>query len=312
MSNPYTAPTLTGYNASDTQDSQVTTYEWALHKTEIGDPIKTYLDDIKSAISTGFGKTLFASVTVKTDDYTILESDRGALLVMTGVDKTFTLPAADTVGPNFVVTILNQVVDTASSGSSEVTIANPTSQTINDESSLKLYNFNEWGILHTDGSQWYLINDKPGPQTKVTTTSFAHTDPLSTNLVAIPELSGFTFRENRRYLVEGYLICTTGGVAPHWYFFDTGTGAADDPDFGQMLSDGSGNSAIRCSRDTNLDPNITYAGNVISVFTMLGRTTGADATDGALQFRNEFADSSPPTIQKGSYVRVTELNQGYD
>lgn len=60
--NPYTPPTLSGFNANPPSDdgSQVSTNEiaWSKHLDKIGTPLKNFAEAIDSAVSSAFGETI--------------------------------------------------------------------------------------------------------------------------------------------------------------------------------------------------------------------------------------------------------------
>ena len=60
MSNQYTEPSISGYNATPPTDDGSNTaaneITWAKHKDKLGDPLKNYSDAINSAITTAFSK----------------------------------------------------------------------------------------------------------------------------------------------------------------------------------------------------------------------------------------------------------------
>lgn len=308
MSNPYSAPTLSGYNASSTPDTDTVAYSWALHKNEIGDPIKTYLDSLKSAISTAFESAAFSAVSTKTDNYTILSTDQGALIVFSGTaNKTFTLPAAS-VGANFMVSVLNL-------SSFKLTIDGATSETINGSTTLVLGGYGNHAILVSDGSSWRtaLATDKMAPEIKFVTSNQAHSSPLSTTYEDITELSGFVCRRNKVY-EAAYCIAYSFGVAElniTAQFNTVGNNpaagiiiAADELSagyingsgpFGTLAAPGLGDSAAN-------NEAIAYAKGSVR----LGTTGGADGTFD-LQFRNTFADSEAPVILAGSWCYVREI-----
>lgn len=63
--NPYTAPTIAGYNASPPPDDGSTTsanqVEWAKHKEKLGDPIKTLAEADVSATSSAFSQLVLTT-----------------------------------------------------------------------------------------------------------------------------------------------------------------------------------------------------------------------------------------------------------
>ena len=60
--NPYTSQSISNYNASPPPDDGTTTsanqLSWAKHKTKLADPIKTLAENVNSAVSAAFAKTI--------------------------------------------------------------------------------------------------------------------------------------------------------------------------------------------------------------------------------------------------------------
>lgn len=151
MSNPYSAPSISGYNSSPPPDDGTQTeanrLNWSKHIDKIGDPIKNWVDSINSAISTAFGKRYGNSTATHSTAYTVTTSDEGKLLRVSGT-TTVTLPAAATATDGFVVIIKN--VD-----SNTVTIDGDGSETIDGATTLDLA-AQESVVLVCDGSNWHV------------------------------------------------------------------------------------------------------------------------------------------------------------
>lgn len=310
MSNPYSAPSLgAAYDGSSTPDTDTVTYSWALHKNEIGDPLKTYMDSMKSAITTAFGLQAFNNVSSKSDNYTVLSTDQGALLVQTGQGKTFTLPSAASVGPNFIVAFLFQGGDTC-------TIDGATSETIDGATTLVMRSYNEWAILFTDGSSWYAVNSGRGPrQTAVLASDFTHSTPLTTDYETV---TGFTanLQDDHTYRFRCFLEIDSGGVADARFRLSVNNvsgitvvsslGVAEalssstSPDFTDKVTAHSTPYQIPAATATSCQ---AYFEAIYRIATV----TGTPTFD--LDCSNSVGDSSPIIVRKGSFLQVQELPQ---
>lgn len=149
MSNPYTQPSLTGYNASPpTDDSAATTdnqVSWAKHKTKLADPIKTFSEAVDSAAHTAFGLTFGAATRPLTADYTVTTTDRGRFITATNL-ITITLLDAATAGVGFPILIQNI-------GTEVVTVDGNAAETINGNLTLSL-GPQMSVVLTCDGNNW--------------------------------------------------------------------------------------------------------------------------------------------------------------
>ena len=159
MTNPYTEPSISGYNSSAPSDDGANTsaneITWSKHKDKLGDPLKNYSDAINSAITAAFGKNFLNAVSTHSANYTILASDRGKLLDASNT-ITLTLLAATSAGSGFALVIRN-------AGSGVVTIDGDGSETINGSTTLTLQ-VGGWAILECDGTNWStLTNVSPDP-----------------------------------------------------------------------------------------------------------------------------------------------------
>lgn len=154
MANPFTAPTLSGYNATPpSDDGQATannTVEWDKHKTKLGDPLKTFIEATHTNLSTAFGRVVGgAGVTATAVNYTVQTSDQGKLINATASGITITTPAAGTVGSPFVFGVVNN-------GGASITLDGNSDETINGDATITL-NDGEGVLVYTDGSNWFVI-----------------------------------------------------------------------------------------------------------------------------------------------------------
>lgn len=151
MGNPFTSVSVSSYNSNppsdDGQQTSSNRISWAGIKSKLSDPIKTAFDNLVSALVTSFGKVA-GGVTKVTDNYTILASDQGKLVVLeSGSNKTFTLPAAATVGSPFMFQVLNL-------STSSLTLDPPGSETIDGDATLAV--LSGGGLtIQTDGANWF-------------------------------------------------------------------------------------------------------------------------------------------------------------
>lgn len=150
MANPFTSVNVNNYNANPPSDDGAQTpsnrITWGKVTQKIGDPLKTAIETLNTNTLAAFG-VVSGGVSVKDDDYTIVEADQCQLIVQTVDNKTFTLPSPADVGSPFRVNILN-LSDT------DLAIAPSSTETIDGESSLSVSSTG--GVtLETDGSNWY-------------------------------------------------------------------------------------------------------------------------------------------------------------
>lgn len=207
MSNPFTAPTLSGYNASPPADdgsaTDANTIKWATHIDKIGDPLRTYAQAISSNVSTAFGKMFGNDFAEKTANYTVATSDQGKMIVATTAALTFTLPAAASAGSNFCVMVKN-----SSAGS--LTIDGNSSETINGDTTLVLPYAGQSAILVCDSSSWYALvaDGDNGEQEHVLAAAATFTN--DTTLADVFQMT--SLRANRWYEFEAsFTYAQTGG-----------------------------------------------------------------------------------------------------
>lgn len=149
MANPFTKPSISGYNANPPANdgSEVSSNEinWDTHINKIGDPIKDYVDSINNKVESAFADIAFNTVTAKSSAYTVQTSDRGALLSVTNT-TTITLLAAATAGDGFFIGVRNN-------GSGTVTVDGDSSETINGSTTVDLYP-GACLLIVSNGSAW--------------------------------------------------------------------------------------------------------------------------------------------------------------
>lgn len=147
--NPYTQVSVTGYNSNPPSDdgaqnaaNQIT---WSKHKTKIGDPIKTAVEDLNTNVYAAFAKRFLASKTALAADYTPVAADYGKMLAVSGT-RTITLTDSSTLGEGWHVTVVNV-------GSGIVTL----SGTINGQSFIELPNLHDSAVIMSDGSDFVAV-----------------------------------------------------------------------------------------------------------------------------------------------------------
>ena len=152
VANPYTAPTLSGYNANPPADDgsavAANQLEWAKHKDKIGDPLKTYAEAISANVTTAFASRWLNGVSSKASPYTVATSDEGKLFLVSSA-TTITLLAAGTAGDGFSIVVFNTNTDT-----DEVTIDGDGSETINGQTTWLLGGQSAIQLT-CDGSNWH-------------------------------------------------------------------------------------------------------------------------------------------------------------
>jgi len=110
MASPYVSQSASNYNANpppdDGSQTAANTVTWAGIKSKLADVLKTYSDNINTAIVNAFNTIFLNAVSLQSAPYTIQSSDRGKLIRVTGA-TTITLPAASAIGAGWEVTIKN-------------------------------------------------------------------------------------------------------------------------------------------------------------------------------------------------------------
>lgn len=190
MASPYETQTISGYNANPPSDdaTQVASnqIEWQKHIDKIGGPLKTLSESINTEILSAFDKIAFNGVSAKTANYTVLSSDQGKLITMTG-SNTVTLPAADN-GPNFFIAVKNI-------GTGTVTVDGNGSETIDGSASFSLSQ-NDFSVLVSSGTTWTSMTAQAGVGsggfigTEIFTSSGTWTKPSGTNAVEVWVIGG--------------------------------------------------------------------------------------------------------------------------
>lgn len=147
--NPFTQVSVTGYNSNPPSDdgaqnaaNQIT---WSKHKTKIGDPLKTAVEDLNTNVYAAFAKRFLSSKTALSADYTPVAADYGKMLAVSGT-RTITLTDSSTLGEGWHVTVVNV-------GSGIVTL----SGTINGASFIELPNLHDSAVIMSDGSDFVAV-----------------------------------------------------------------------------------------------------------------------------------------------------------
>lgn len=150
MSNPYTAPSLSGYNATPpSNDGSATAsnqLDWQKHIDKIGDPLKNYIQALSGNVLTAFGLEFGAAVLTKSTDYTVTTADRGRFISASSAIQ-ITLPAAASAGSGFPLLVVNN-------GTDNVTVDGNGSETINGSANLLLYP-GDGAVISCNGSAWF-------------------------------------------------------------------------------------------------------------------------------------------------------------
>jgi len=158
MSNPYSQPSISGYNSSPPADDksfvESNRVKWSTHIDKIGTPLKTFAEAIDSAALAAFAATFGAGAgtSAKSGAYTVATSDRGKTFVVTNA-PTITLLAAAGAGDGFTVAVRN---DNAPASGSLVTIDANASETINGALTLVLQP-GDSALLVCNGSDWFAL-----------------------------------------------------------------------------------------------------------------------------------------------------------
>lgn len=251
MSNPYSQPTLSGYNSSPPADdgSEVSANEvtWSKHKDKLGDPLKNFAQAIDSAVLAAFGKMMFNSVAAHSTNYTVQTSDQGKLLDCSNT-ITITLLSATSAGEYFAITVRN-----ASTG--VITVDGNASELINGATTLTL-NEDEWAILVSDGSAWTALKHYREVKTVILDTPEQIT--LSPTLGAWTTVNNTTL--NNAKAITAILKASalseessTAAASVIWYFRKTGSGDAKSVINRYVIATARGDgSNLGTSRDNNI------------------------------------------------------------
>lgn len=146
---PFTNVSVENYNLNPPTDDGAETpaneITWDKHKSKLGDPLKTAVEDLNTNIGAAVDK-LSGGVTSVSNDYTVLPADQGKTIVMTVASKTITTPAAATVTSPFRFWVLNlSTGDLTLDGNSTETIDGALTVTIPK---------NRGMMIETDGTNW--------------------------------------------------------------------------------------------------------------------------------------------------------------
>src|SRR3990172_7930956 len=147
--NPFTQPTISGYNPSAPPDdgSQVASNlaTWADIKNELSDPVKSLVETAISNTSTAFGKIFGNNVSAVSATYSVVAGDQGKILSCTNT-ITLNLLAAATASSNFTFAVWN-------GGTGVVTLDGSASETINGATTLGIQ-AGCFAIVSCNGSAW--------------------------------------------------------------------------------------------------------------------------------------------------------------
>jgi hypothetical protein len=152
MGNPFTATSVTSYNANPPSDDGAQTpanrVQWSTQKTKLSDPLKVAFDASEAATATAFSRLPGGAGIVSTAlSYAVQSGDQGALIVVTGSGGvTITTPDATVVGNPFVFRVLNL-------SSSDIILDGSGSQTVDGVLTVAIPS--GAGVsLDTDGTKW--------------------------------------------------------------------------------------------------------------------------------------------------------------
>ena len=149
MANPFTSPSISGYNPGAPPDdgSQVASNlaTWADIKNDLSDPVKSLAETISTNVSTAFGKIFGNNVSATSSNYTVVAGDQGKVLSCTNT-ITITLLAVATASSNFTISVYN-------AGSGTITVDGNDSETVNGVASITI-DPGGFAILSSNGSAW--------------------------------------------------------------------------------------------------------------------------------------------------------------
>ena len=151
MTNPYSPPSVSGYNTSPPSDDWSVTstnrVSWATIKTKLADPLLNMANAINTAITNAFGILFLNAVNSQSSNYTVQSSDRGKLINLSN-GATGNLLAAATAGSGFAVSFKNV-------GSSASSIAPNGTDNIDGNNASISINPGESVTLVSDGTGWW-------------------------------------------------------------------------------------------------------------------------------------------------------------
>lgn len=152
MANPFTSPSISGYNDTPPSDDGTNTaaneITWAKHKAKLGDPLKTLAETIVTNVNSAFAKIVGGGgITEVGIDYTVQPSDQGRFVSATAGGITITTPDATSVGTPFVFNLVNN-------GDATITLDGSGNQTIDGEGRIELP-AGRGLTLNTDATNWF-------------------------------------------------------------------------------------------------------------------------------------------------------------
>lgn len=152
MANPFTAPTISGYNASPPSDDgqNVGTNEitWAKHLDKLANPLKVLTETAITNVASAFDKRWANNVTALSTTSNINSTQEGRLIVATNT-ITLTLPSAPSVGTNWGIMVRN-------AGTGTVTLDGNGAETVNGSASVDL-SPTDSALLVSDGTNFSAI-----------------------------------------------------------------------------------------------------------------------------------------------------------
>lgn len=173
MGSPYTATSVSNYNANPPSDDGAQTasnrVQWATQKTKLADPVYNAFNSSETATVAAFGKVVGgAGITTTAISYAVTASDQSKIIKATASGITITTPDATVVGAPFVFSVVNDSsADISFTGASAQTIDGSTTVTIPAGCGM---------MVNTDGSNWFsdgqnFNNVQQSPQGRLTLVS---------------------------------------------------------------------------------------------------------------------------------------------
>ena len=154
MADLYSTVSITGYNSNppvdDGTETEANRVKWSTIRDKLSGPVKTRSDDMDAALIAAFAKTFGAGSVVSTAiGYTVLSTDQGGLVKVTGSGVTITTPDATDVDAPFTFAVLNN-------SAGNITIDGSGSQTIDGSTTITIPT-GAGAIFFTDGSNWFTV-----------------------------------------------------------------------------------------------------------------------------------------------------------
>lgn len=302
MSNPYTQPSISGYNSSppsdDGSETTANAIKWSNHIDKIGDPLRDYIDAVSANVLTAFGKVLGGNIVSKAANYTVLPADQGSVFIVTG-GATLTLPPVANVGEPYVIGVINGAL-------SQVTVDGNSSETINGATSITLEIY-ESAILFSDGSEWHAIITRETEVNQTKVVKIDESKSSDTTLADSTYLAGWVVQPDTPYSIDGIITITEAG-GDFKCKFDW-TGGSGGP-FVNITMNTVGESTDVTQKSTSFSDTYTFSGLTSGVIQIRVRGWVRTATNSHpnmdFQWAQNSSSASATILETSSYITLKE------